>query len=126
MGTAGAGIASVTAVEEAIAAAAAPWPIAVIMPAAAVVVECAQQVAAASMSAQAVAAMPQPYVRTHPTLQLRVIPGARVQAQPMQHLRIAAAAVDMPAAVVVVDMPAAVAVVVDMPAAVAAVDTNNR
>ncbi len=108
MGTAGAGIASVTAVEEAIAAAAAPWPIAVIMPAAAaVVVECAQQVAAASMSAQAVAAMPQPYVRTHPTLQLRVIPGARVQAQPMQHLRIAAAAVDMPAAV-------------------AAVDTNNR
>jgi hypothetical protein len=94
--------------------------------AAAVVVECAQQVAAASMSAQAVAAMPQPYVRTHPTLQLRVIPGARVQAQPMQHLRIAAAAVDMPAAVVVVDMPAAVAVVVDMPAAVAAVDTNNR
>jgi hypothetical protein len=52
----------------------------------------------------------------------------------MQHLRIAAAAVDMPAAVVVVmplaaavvDMPAAAVVVVDMPAAVAAVDTNNR
>jgi hypothetical protein len=96
--------------------------------AAAVVVECAQQVAAASMSAQAVAAMPQPYVRTHPTLQLRVIPGARVQAQPMQHLRIAAAAVVvvMPLAAAVVDMPAAAVVVVDMPAAVAAVDTNNR
>jgi len=127
MGTAGAGIASVTAVEEAIAAAAAPWPIAVIMPRRRRWCGVRAAGGAASMSAQAVGGHAQPYVRTHPRCSCESFRG---RASSAAHAAPAHSSGGgghagggggvMPLAAAVVDMPAAAVVVVDMPAAVAA------
>ena len=122
--TAGAAIASVKAAAEAIGAAAAPWPIAAVLRAAAA----AEQHAAGQRFAPAERhaatrgyPIPEERVPVQAALQ-RLAPAAAVDRTWRQRIATAAVAV-MPAVVVAVDM--LVAAVVDTPAAVAAADANN-